>query len=87
MSFKIRPIDLPEDLLQRVADLMRCYPEDFAIDAVIDPHNVGTDLAADFIVRRLWLFPGLDSYPGVDGWDDSCAIVWSSTASVSSGRN
>jgi hypothetical protein len=84
MSQRIRPIDLPESLLQRVAHLMRHYPADFAIDSVIDPSNVGTDLAADFIIRRMWLFPGLDSFIGVDGWDDSCAIVWSSTAGVSS---
>jgi hypothetical protein len=45
----IKPVDVPEDVIQFTANMMRKYPGAFDVDGPIDPGKVDTTMAADFI--------------------------------------
>jgi len=68
---RIRPIDIPEDLLQHVADQMRKWPEIYDADGSMDPSEVDTDVAADFICRRPWRFADLEDGSSLCPWPPS----------------
>jgi len=63
---KIRPIDIPDNVLEQTVALMRAYPEYYGAYGPIDPSEVDTDTAADFICKYPWRFVDLED--GVFVW-------------------